>query len=91
MQSKHLHSQSLSDSMLYLVWPALYGLVVYFCVGLRTSPASFFIFLLVFLTEIMTAQSIGMLVSAAIKDFAAAQSFSFVLVRTLHFCVFLAT
>lgn len=73
-------SKSLSDSMLYLVWPALYGLVVYFCVGLRTSPASFFIFLLVFLTEIMTAQSIGMLVSAAIKDFAAAQSFSFVLV-----------
>eukprot|EP00953_Heterococcus_sp_UTEX-ZZ885_P034673 17935-Heterococcus_DN1.PRE.5 len=33
----------------------------------------------------MAAQSLGMLISAAIKDFAAAQSFSFVLVRTSHY------
>jgi hypothetical protein len=40
----------------------------------------------------MAAQSLGMLISAAIKDFATAQSFSFVLVRTSHYycyCTFL--
>jgi ABC-2 type transporter len=73
------------NSYLYIVWPALYALVVYWCVGLRPSAGHFFLFLFIFISEIMAAQSLGMLISAAIKDFAAAQSFSFVLVRTPHY------
>jgi ABC-2 type transporter len=56
---------------------------VYWCVGLRPTAGHFFLFLFLFISEIMAAQSLGMLISAAIKDFAAAQSFSFVLVRNI--------
>ncbi|KAG5177382.1 ATP-binding cassette superfamily [Tribonema minus] len=76
-------AKSFSDMALYVLFPAIYATLVYWCVGLRPSASAFVVYLVIFLSEIMAAQSVGMLISAAIKDFAAAQSFSFVLVLVI--------
>lgn len=73
-------AKCMSDLTLYLVFPIFYAILVYWSVGLRTDAAHFVLFIFIFVTNIMTAQSLGMLISAAIKDPATAQSFSFVLV-----------
>mmetsp|Transcript_10082 Transcript_10082/g.15181 ORF Transcript_10082/g.15181 Transcript_10082/m.15181 type:complete len:661 (+) Transcript_10082:84-2066(+) len=73
-------SKSFSDIYLYIVFPSIYGIMVYFSAGLNGDAEAVFIFLGLFLMQILTAQSLGMLISAWIKDLALAQSFSFVLV-----------
>jgi ABC-type multidrug transport system permease subunit len=73
----------MSDFFLTILLPFLYGTCIYWCVGLRPEASAFFVFQVIFLSAILSAQSIGMLLSAAIPDFAAASSLSFVLVLLL--------
>ncbi|CAN0193610.1 unnamed protein product [Discosporangium mesarthrocarpum] len=76
-------AKSLSDVGLYTVVPMLFATVVYWAVGLRPEPGAFFIFLVIFMGEVIVGQSLGLFMSAAIEDVFTAQSLSFVLILLL--------
>lgn len=76
-------AKSTSDIGLYTAAPILFATAVYWSVGLRADAGHFFLFLLIFMLQVVVGQSLGLFISTAIPDVFAAQTFSFVLILSL--------
>lgn len=60
-----------------MLYPLVFSSIVYYIVGLNPAFGSFLLFALLLVLVVVTAQSIGLLVSAAVKDIRTAQTLAF--------------
>jgi len=81
--SAYFLAKSCSDIWPTFVFPLLYATIVYWAVGLRPEASSFFIYLCIFETVIITAQSLGLLLSSVVSEIPVVNSISFVLILLL--------
>jgi len=73
-------AKSASDSVSIFVLPVIYAIIIYFSVGLRREAGAFFVYLALSLSTVFAGQSIGLIISLAVPDFALANCISFVAV-----------
>jgi len=71
--SSYFLSKTMADAVTTLTIPILHCTILYFMVYLQTSAECFFFFVLTILTVIITAQSYGMMLSAATPTLQIAQ------------------
>ena len=86
--SSYFSAKTLADTPLTLGTPLLHCIILYFMVGLNTVDASrFFLFLFFTLINIATAQSFGIMISAAAPSLPVAQALA-PTITILLMCVF---
>ena len=72
-------AKSSSDFVATIVLPLSYAACVYWCAGLRNDAVAFFGFVALFMLAILAAQSLAIMISCAIPDFATANAVSTVI------------
>lgn len=65
-----------------MIYPAFFGVVVYFTIGLNPSFGAFILFLVILVLNVLTAQSVGLLISAVMMDIRQAQIFGAIWILT---------
>lgn len=72
--SAYYLSKSLSELPVQIFFPIIYTCIVYYMIGFNPSASCFFTFMLVLIVMVLTAQSLGVLISAVSPTFAVAQA-----------------
>jgi ATP-binding cassette subfamily G (WHITE) protein 2 len=76
-------SRSLAETPWQLLFPIIFGCIVYWMIQLNPGADKFFFFLLVLITHFFTAQGIGLILSASTPSVAIAQAIAPVIVILL--------
>lgn len=56
-----------------MIYPTFFSVVIYFSIGLNPSFVSFILFVIILVLNVLTAQSVGLLISAVMMDVRQAQ------------------
>lgn len=72
--SSYFFGRSIADIPLNLFFPVLFGVILYWMVGLNADAGRFFRFLLINIVMTLTAESIGQLLGAASPSVSFAQT-----------------
>eukprot|EP01137_Pigoraptor_chileana_P033008 Opistho-2@23287 len=63
--SAYYIAKNLSELPVQIFLPIVFGSIIYWMIGLNTEPGRFFTFLLLLVTTVLAAQSLGQVISAA--------------------------
>lgn len=72
--SSYFWGRTIADIPLNLLFPVLFGVILYWMVGLNPDAGRFFRFLLISIVITLTAQSMGQLISSASPSISIAQT-----------------
>ncbi|KAJ0981730.1 hypothetical protein J5N97_009985 [Dioscorea zingiberensis] len=80
--SAYFMARTTSDLPLDLVMPVVFMIIVYFMAGLKLSPGSFFLSLLIVFLDIIAAEGVGLAIGASLMDIKKATTLASVTVMT---------